>query len=45
MSLAIVEAIATAPTDRVLCTVLQVKGSAPRHAGSWMLAGPEGLLS
>lgn len=26
-----------------LATVLQVKGSAPRHAGAMLLAGPEGL--
>ena len=45
MSIEIIEAIAASRADRVLCTVVQVKGSAPRHAGSRMLAGPEGLLS
>ena len=44
MSLRILEAIAAAPTELVLCTVLRVKGSAPRHAGSKMLAGREGWL-
>ena len=44
MSLEIVRALASAGEPRVLCTVLKVKGSAPRHAGSMLLAGPEGLL-
>lgn len=44
MSLEIVRALAAAREPRVLCTVLKVKGSAPRHAGSMLLAGPEGLL-
>jgi len=44
MSLEIVKALASAEGPRVLCTVLKVKGSAPRHAGSMLLAGPEGLL-
>jgi xanthine dehydrogenase accessory factor len=44
MSLRILEAIAKNPADLVLCTVMRVKGSAPRHAGSRMLAGREGRL-
>lgn len=44
MSLEIVKALAAGTAPRVLCTVLQVKGSAPRHAGAMLLAGPEGLL-
>jgi len=44
MSLEIVRALASAGEPRVLCTVLKVKGSAPRHAGSMLLAGPGGLL-
>jgi xanthine dehydrogenase accessory factor len=43
MSLAILKAIAAEP-ELVLCTVLRVKGSAPRHAGSKMLAGPQGRI-
>ncbi len=45
MSLEIVRTIASGRTDLALCTILQVKGSAPRHAGSWMLVGPEGLVA
>ena len=44
MSLGILQAIAAGPTELVLCTVLRVKGSAPRHAGSKMLAGRDGRL-
>ena len=44
MSLRILQAIATNPADLVLCTVMRVRGSAPRHAGSRMLAGREGRL-
>ena len=44
MSLALLQAIASHPEPLVLCTVLQVKGSAPRHAGSKMLVGREGRL-
>jgi xanthine dehydrogenase accessory factor len=44
MNIEILEAIVANPGDRVLCTVLAVKGSAPRHVGSRMLAGPEGRL-
>ena len=44
MSLRILQAIAADSTKLVLCTVLRVKGSAPRHAGSKMLAGREGRL-
>jgi len=45
MSLEILQTIATGRSAQVLCTVMQVKGSAPRHAGSMMLAGAEGLLA
>ena len=45
MSQELLGAITSARTALVLCTVMQVKGSAPRHAGSMMLAGPEGLLA
>ncbi len=45
MSLEIVRILAGDAEERVLCTVLQVKGSAPRHAGSMLLAGPGGLLA
>jgi xanthine dehydrogenase accessory factor len=44
-NLEIVRAIATKTTDLVLCTILEVKGSAPRHAGSWMLVGPRGPIA
>jgi xanthine dehydrogenase accessory factor len=44
MNLGILRAIAAEPTELVLCTVLRVKGSAPRHAGSKLLAGREGRL-
>ena len=44
MNLELLEAIQAHPTATVLCTVLAVKGSAPRHAGARMLAGPEGRL-
>lgn len=45
MNLEILQRLAGQETPLALCTVLQVKGSAPRHAGSWMLAGPGGLLA
>ena len=45
MSLLLLETLLAARGPLVLCTVMQVKGSAPRHAGSWMLAGPEGLVA
>ena len=45
MSLPILETLLAARGPVALCTVMQVKGSAPRHAGSWMLAGPEGLVA
>lgn len=45
MRLELLRAIASGRRDLALCTVIQVKGSAPRHVGSWMLAGPEGLIS
>lgn len=44
MNLRILQAITADPTELVLCTVLRVKGSAPRHAGSKMLAGRAGRL-
>ncbi len=44
MSIRFLEAIAADPTDLVLCTILRVRGSAPRHAGSKLLAGRAGLL-
>ena len=45
MSLPLLESIAAAREPLALCTVMQVKGSAPRHPGSWMLAGAGGLLA
>ena len=45
MSQEILGTIASTQGALVLCTVMQVKGSAPRHAGSMMLSGPEGLLA
>jgi xanthine dehydrogenase accessory factor len=44
MLLDLVRTIATHPGDLALCTVLQVRGSAPRHAGARMLVGPEGRV-
>lgn len=44
MSIAILQAIAAEPGELVLCTVMRVLGSAPRHAGSKMLAGVQGRL-
>ena len=44
MSLDILQILATEPRQFVLCTVVQVKGSAPRHAGSKMLLGREGRV-
>ncbi|HLO66100.1 MAG TPA: XdhC family protein [Holophaga sp.] len=45
MSLEIVRLLAEGGEGRVLCTVMRVLGSAPRHAGSLMVAGPGGLLA
>jgi xanthine dehydrogenase accessory factor len=45
MSIEILQAIASGRADLALCTVIQVKGSAPRHVGSKMLAGPDGLIA
>jgi xanthine dehydrogenase accessory factor len=45
MSLELLQAIASGRPDLALCTVIQVKGSAPRHVGSRMLAGPDGLVA
>lgn len=45
MSLALLETLLAAREPLALCTVMQVKGSAPRHPGSWMLAGPGGLVA
>lgn len=45
MSLEIVRLLAEGGEGRVLCTVMRVLGSAPRHAGSMMVAGPDGLLA
>ena len=45
MSLTLLETLFVARGPLALCTVMQVKGSAPRHAGSWMLAGPTGLVA
>jgi xanthine dehydrogenase accessory factor len=45
VNLPILEALASGRQGQVLCTVLRVKGSAPRHPGSWMLAGAEGLVA
>lgn len=45
MNLEIFREIASGRPGLVLCTVIQVKGSAPRHVGSRMLSGPEGLIT
>lgn len=45
MSLTLLETLLAARGPLALCTVMQVKGSAPRHAGSWMLADPAGLVA
>jgi len=42
--LQILQAIAADPKDLVLCTVMRVQGSAPRHAGAKMLVGRAGRL-
>ena len=44
MELELLEALLDQPAATVLCTVLAVKGSAPRHAGARMLAGPGGRI-
>lgn len=44
MSFGLLQAIAGHPGPLALCTVMQVKGSGPRHAGSKMLVGQEGRL-
>jgi xanthine dehydrogenase accessory factor len=45
MSFPLLEALLASSEPLALCTVMQVKGSAPRHAGSWMLAGERGLVA
>jgi xanthine dehydrogenase accessory factor len=45
MSLALLDLLLASTEPVALCTVMQVKGSAPRHPGSWMLAGPGGLVA
>lgn len=45
MSLPLLETLLAARRPVALCTVMQVKGSAPRHAGSWMLADATGLVA
>ena len=45
MSLSLLETLLAARGPVALCTVMQVKGSAPRHAGSWMLADATGLVA
>ncbi len=45
MSLPILETILSRTGPLALCTVMQVKGSAPRHAGSWILADAAGLVA
>lgn len=45
MSTELFAALASGRPGLVLCTVMRVKGSAPRHPGSRMLAGPEGLIA
>ena len=45
MSLALLDLLLGSREPLVLCTVIQVKGSAPRHPGSWMLAGANGLVA
>lgn len=44
MSIRILQAMAAEPGELVLCTVLRVKGSAPRHPGSRMLVGRTGRV-
>ncbi len=44
MSLALLDLLLASREPLALCTVMQVKGSAPRHPGSWMLAGTGGRL-
>lgn len=43
MNLDLLRALLETPGPLALATVMQVKGSAPRHAGSMLLAGPDGL--
>lgn len=45
MSLALLDLLLASREPLALCTVMQVKGSAPRHPGSWMLAGKDGLVA
>ena len=45
MSLALLDLLLGSREPVALCTVMQVKGSAPRHPGSWMLAGAAGLVA
>ncbi|MHB8797617.1 MAG: XdhC family protein [Thermoanaerobaculia bacterium] len=45
MSLALLDLLLAAREPLALCTVIRVKGSAPRHVGSWMLADSAGLVA
>ncbi len=45
MSLALLDRLLAAREPLALCTVIRVKGSAPRHVGSWMLADAAGLVA
>jgi len=45
MSLGLLDLLLASSESLALCTVMQVKGSAPRHPGSWMLAGTGGLVA
>jgi xanthine dehydrogenase accessory factor len=44
MSLGLLDLLLAARDPLALCTVIRVKGSAPRHVGSWMLADSAGLV-
>ncbi|MHB1044996.1 MAG: XdhC family protein [Thermoanaerobaculia bacterium] len=45
MSLDLLDRLLAAREPIALCTVIRVKGSAPRHVGSWMLADAAGLVA
>lgn len=45
MSREVLETIASGRSGLCLCTVVEVKGSAPRHVGSRMLAGGDGWIA
>lgn len=45
MSLDLLDRLLAARDPLALCTVIRVKGSAPRHVGSWMLADAAGLVA